>query len=84
MKTLIPICQLRTLSAIKIGDTIRINRKRYKVMQLYRYYALCDTGLYRECLSYIDIITIRSGKFVVNGNIVSAEVRGRKSKYEQA
>ena len=81
---LIPIINLCTLAAVKVGDTIRVGKKKYKVMQLYRYYALCDTGLYRECLSYIDIITIRSGKFVVNGNIVSAEVRGRKSKYEQA
>ena len=82
MKTLIPICQLRTLSNIKIGDTIRVGKKKYKVMQLYKHYALCDRGLYRECFSYIDIMAMRTGKFVVNGNIVSAEVRRRKSKYE--
>jgi len=80
MKTLIPINSLRTLSAIKIGDMIRVGKKKYKVMQLYKHYALCDRGNYRECFSYFDIITMRSGKFVVNGNIVSAEVRGRKEK----
>ena len=80
MKTLIPINSLRTLSAVKIGDTIRVGKKKYKVMQLYKHYALCDRGPYRECFSYFDIITMRSGKFVVNGNIVSAEVRGRKEK----
>lgn len=58
-----PSTSIRTLSAVKIGDTIRINRKRYKVMQLYRYYALCDTGLYRECLSYADIVSIKNGTY---------------------
>lgn len=62
MKTL-TINNLRTLANIKIGDTIRVGKKKYKVMQLYRYYALCDTGLYRECLSYADIVSIKNGTY---------------------
>lgn len=63
MNTTLTINNLRTLSAVKIGDTIRVGRKKYKVMRLYKHYALCDTGLYRECLDYVDILMIKNGKY---------------------
>jgi hypothetical protein len=54
---------LKLQANVNIGDTIRIGRKKYKVMRLYKHYALCDTGLYRECLGYADILMIKSGKY---------------------
>lgn len=64
MNTLLTINNLRTLSAVKIGDTIRVGKRRYRVINTDSpYYALCDTGLYRECLSYFEIVTIKNGTY---------------------
>lgn len=73
---------LKVQANVKIGDKIRLGKRTYKVLNTDSpYYVICHTGLYRECLSYFEIVSIKNGTYKDSKKEKVGRKKG-KGKYE--